>query len=205
MAAFRLCAAVTLSAGLLGSPAASPELSLHPGVVALGERATAVIEGWRGSQLEVELFGATDARGRLLGWRSAHRLGFRWTAELPAPALRGIYPLLLRERAGGLVVRSHQWLLRVFRGEASREPSFAAPREVVRWWVVARAHSTFAVMRGWRLPAFDKRDPKLHRLYVVAYNPQGRPGVANRLGMFITVVRDGYDGRWRLLESTVKP
>jgi hypothetical protein len=62
-----------------------------------------------------------------------------------------------------------------------------------------------AALRRWRRPDFDKRDPRLHRLFVVAYNPPGRPRVADRLGMFVTAVRDGYDGRWRLLEATVQP
>ena len=29
--------------------------------------------------------------------------------------------------------------------------------------------------------------------------------MSHRLGMFVTAVRDGFDGRWRLLEATVVP
>ena len=196
---------MTLSAGLLGSLPDSPRLTLQSPVVALGEHATLVIEGWRGSHLEVALSGATDASGRPLGWRVARRGGTRWTAMLPAPARRGIYPLLLRVRAGGPIVRSQAWLLRVFRRRASGEPTFATPQEVVGWWVIAKRHATLAALRRWPQPDFDKRDPKLHRLFVVAYNLRGRQGVANRLGMFVTAVRDGFDGRWRLLETTIQP
>lgn len=68
-----------------------------------------------------------------------------------------------------------------------------------------KAHGIVAALRRWLRPDFDKRDPRLHHLYVVAYNPLRRPGVANRLGMFVTTVRDGYAGRWRPLEATVQP
>jgi len=33
----------------------------------------------------------------------------------------------------------------------------------------------------------------------------GDPEVGDRLGMFVTAFRDGYSGRWRLLEATVLP
>ena len=75
----------------------------------------------------------------------------------------------------------------------------------MRWWVQTRPQGTVAALERWRRPDFDNRDARLHRLYVVAYNPPGKPGVANRLGVFATVVRNGYDGRWRLLEATVQP
>jgi hypothetical protein len=178
---------------------------LRPKVVALGAPVTVRVDGWDGSRLEVALAGATNRNGRLLGWRAARRVGPTWLAVLPRPALRGIYPLLLRERRGKPVVRSAGWLLRVFRPHAGREPTFPTPTEVVRWWVGARPRGIVAALRRWRRPGFDKRDPRLHRLYVVAYNPPGRRGVGNRLGMFVTAVRDGYTGRWRLLEATVQP
>jgi hypothetical protein len=194
-------------AGLVSPPNASASLhvSLRPSVVAVGGLVTVRVEGWQGSRLEVALDGASDRNGHLLGWRAARRRGSSWTAALPRPALRGIYPLLLRERRGSRVVRSRHWLLRVFRPRASREPSFATPEEVIRWWVHTRTRGTLAALRQWRRPDFDRRDPRLHRLFVVAYNPPRLPGVANRLGMFVTAVRDGYVGRWRLLEATVLP
>jgi hypothetical protein len=40
---------------------------------------------------------------------------------------------------------------------------------------------------------------------VVAYSPVGHPGVHDRLSMFITAVRNGFDTRWRLLEATLQP
>jgi hypothetical protein len=174
-------------------------------VITIGERATAQVERWPAPRLEVELAGAADDDGRLLGWRTAHWAAGRWTVELPRPASLGVYPLLLRESAGRPIVRSPDWLLRIFRAAAAREPTFATPEEVVRWWVRTQPHGTRAVVRRWRLPNFDKRDPRLHRLFVVGYNPAGTTGAADRLGMFVTAVREGYNGRWRLLEATVEP
>ena len=203
-----LLVAAGAAAGLLcpSEACASPHVSLRPTVVTLGGRATVRVDGWHESRLEVALDGASDRNGRLLGWRAARRNGRTWTAELPRPALRGIYPVLLRERPGSRIIRSRRWLLlRVFRPHAIQEPVFATPERVVRWWVHTRPRGTVAALRRWPRPDFDKRDPSLHRLFVVAYNPPGRPGVANRLGMFVTTVRDGYAGRWRLLEATVQP
>ncbi len=54
-------------------------------------------------------------------------------------------------------------------------------------------------------PRFDRRDPRLHQLMVVAYRPAGDKRVSDRLGMFIMSFRNGYGGRWRLLEATVSP
>jgi hypothetical protein len=60
-------------------------------------------------------------------------------------------------------------------------------------------------LKRWPQSSLDKRDPRLHELFVVAFNLRGRPGVANRLGRFVTAVRDGYRGPWRLLEANVQP
>ena len=201
--ALALLGAGTGVGGAVGS--ATPRVSLRPTVVVLGGRAAVVVAGWREPRLEVALAGATDRQGHLLGWRAASRRGGTWRAELPRPALRGIYPVLLRERTGRPVVRSPHWLLRVFRRGAAREPTFASAQAVVRWWVRTSPHGTLAALRAWPQSGLDKRDPKLHRIFVVAYNPPGRLGVANRLGRFVTAVREGYAGRFRLLEATVQP
>jgi hypothetical protein len=183
----------------------TPNVSLQPAVVVLGARASVLVLGWQPAHLEVALAGATDRVGRLLGWRVARREGRAWIVDLPRPALRGIYPVLLRERAGAPVTRSTQWLLRIFRRDAAGEPTFTTPQDVVRWWVRTARHATVAALKQWPRSALDKRDPKLHRLFVVAFNLRGRPGVANRLGRFVTAVRDGYGGPWRLLDANVQP
>jgi hypothetical protein len=40
---------------------------------------------------------------------------------------------------------------------------------------------------------------------VIAYSPDAKTKVRDRLGIFVTAVRDGYHGRWRLLEATAVP
>ena len=76
---------------------------------------------------------------------------------------------------------------------------------MARWWVRSVADARLVALRRWRRPDFDRRDPHLHQLLVVAYLPPGRTRVSDRLGMFITAYRDNADGRWRLLEATVSP
>ena len=60
-------------------------------------------------------------------------------------------------------------------------------------------------LKAWPRPGFDRRDARLHRLFVVAYSLPGHPQIRDRLGMFVTAVRDGFGARWRLLEATVQP
>ena len=66
---------------------------------------------------------------------------------------------------------------------------------------------------GYQRPC-DRRHAQEFRSYIeqpgattipLTFNLRGRPGVANRLGRFVTAVRDGYDGPWRLLEANVQP
>jgi hypothetical protein len=66
-------------------------------------------------------------------------------------------------------------------------------------------HATFIALKRWPRPAFDRRDPRLHQLLVVAYSVAGKPAISDRLGIFITAVREGYHGRWRLLATSVSP
>lgn len=60
-------------------------------------------------------------------------------------------------------------------------------------------------MRRWPQPDFDRRDPRLNALVVVAYHPPEHHEIVDNLGMFITAVRDGFNGRWRFLEAGVQP
>lgn len=196
-----LATLLTASVGVVSAPS----VVVTPHVAILGERATVVVQNWPGHRLQVALLGATNAGDRTIGWSPARRLHGEWVAVLPAPKLRGIYPILLRSGSGARVVSSRRWLLRIFRRSAEGEPSFAQPPNVVRWWVRRFAHGTLRALREWPRPAFDKRDLRLHRLFVVAYSPHGRPSVGDRLGMFVTAVRDGYAGRWRLLEASAQP
>jgi len=40
---------------------------------------------------------------------------------------------------------------------------------------------------------------------VIAYSIAPKTKARDRLGIFVTAVRDGYHGRWRLLEATAAP
>jgi len=77
---------------------------------------------------------------------------------------------------------------------------------VARWWVQnIPGGAKLVALKRWPRPAFDRRDPRLHRLLVLAYSRTGHPAVHDRLGIFVTAGRDGYGGHWRLLEATAVP
>jgi hypothetical protein len=188
------------------APVAAPVVIADPPVVRRGRSASITVRGFAGQSLEVRLTGATTPGGHRLGWKRLLRAGTISRGSLPKPALRGIYPIELRAGAGRPVVRSANWMLRVFAVGTLTRPSFATPEGVARWWVrTVPGHARFVALRRWQRPAFDLRDRRLHQLLVVAYSPPGHPAVSDRLGMFITTVRDGLNGRWRLLEATVRP
>ena len=178
-------------------------VALQPSVVRLEEQAAIAVRGVHADGLEVLLDGATDFTGRQLAWRALRLVGGAWLGTLPMPTLRGVYPIVLRAHARAF--RSERWLLRVFAPGTGSRPSFGDPTDVVRWWVRTVAGGTLVTLKTWPRPGFDRRDLRLHRLFVVAYSPLDQPGVDERLGMFVTAVRDGYGGRWRFLEATVSP
>jgi hypothetical protein len=200
-------AAIAIAAGLTAQSTGAAEgpvtVELRPSVVRLGEQATIAVRGAHAERLEVLLDGATDFGGRQLAWRSLRSVDGVWLGTLPLPALRGVYPVVLR--AGAREIRSGGWLLRVFAPGTGSRPSFGDPADVARWWVRAVARGVPVALKAWPRPGFDRRDVRLHRLFVVAYSPLDQPGLDEQLGMFVTTVRDGYGGRWRFLEATVSP
>jgi hypothetical protein len=60
-------------------------------------------------------------------------------------------------------------------------------------------------LRAGDVASFDHRDPRLNRLFVVAYASRGDHRPDSRLGLFVTTVRDGYQGGWRVLQVTTQP
>jgi len=181
-------------------PAAAPS----PGVVDLREPASITVSGIAGSSLQVRLAGATSVDGAPLPWlRLIHTAG-AWVGLLPRPTLRGVYAIQLRSGPGSPVWRSG--MLRVLQPGTLERPSFSSPEAVARWWLrTAHPGRRLVAMRRWPRPAFDRRDPRLHQLLVLAHAPPGDARVGHRLGMFITAFRNRYGGRWRLLEATVLP
>lgn len=206
----RVAAAVLpLLVGLIGLPTGStsqPQVLLVPNVVALGHASKISVSGIGGHTLQARLAGASAKGGLPLHWTTLHRVHGAWRGTLPAPELRGVYPVELRAAAGSKVLRADGWLLRVFARGTLAMPTFHTPEQVARWWVLTRAgKARLVAMRRWPRPAFDLRDKRLHQLLVLAYSPAGRPAVRDRLGIFITAVRDGYRGEWRFLEATATP
>jgi hypothetical protein len=207
----RFAAAIVplLLLGLPGLPTGSPsqpQVLLVPNVVGLGDKSVIEVAGIHAPTLQVRLVGATVNRGTPLPWTSLHRVHGAWRASLPTPELRGAYPVELRVRPGSRILHADSWLLRVFARGTLARPTFSTPEQVARWWVRTRPEgATLVAMKRWPQPTFDLRDHRLHQLLVLAYSPQGRPGVRDRLGIFITAVRDGFRGNWRLLEATTLP
>jgi len=199
--------AIVVVFALASAAEAAPQVELQPAVAQLRERVTIAVSGIHARSLQVLLAGATKVLGNQpasqLPWLSLHLVDGAWRGTLPAPALPGVYPIVLRTGAGATPVRSGQFF-RVLAPGTGIQPSFANPVDVVRWWVHAQ-HAKLVAVKAWPRPGFDLRDLRLHRLFVVAYSPPGHPQVRDRLGMFVTAVRDGYSGRWRLLEATLEP
>jgi len=200
-----LFAAVSLAGA--GRATATPMLRvrLQPPVVTLGQEATIAATGIHAASVEVRLSGATDAAGRPLPWTPLELAGATWRGSLPAPALRGVYPVELRTTANASPLRPPRVFLRVFDRGTQTRPGFDNPIDVVRWWVRTVPRATLVALKPWPRSALDRRDVRMHRLFVVAYSPPGRPAVGDRLGMFVSAFRDGYGGPWRLLEATVQP
>jgi len=193
------------AAGRSVDVAASPavRVAVNPAIVNLYQRSTIAVSGVHSRSLDVRLRGATDAAGTPLPWRSLTLVGGVWRGSLQTPALRGLYRIQLRTTTGSPI--DSQLFLRVFEPGTRARPAFDNPADAVRWWVRTVPRATLAALKAWPRPAFDRRDLRLHRRFVVAYSPPGRPEISDRLGMFVTVVRDGFHGGWRLLEATVEP
>ena len=183
----------------------SPRVDLQPSVVRFGEHANIAVSGIAVRSLEVRLAGSTYADGEPLPWHSLRLSDGAWRGTLPAPAWRGVYPVELRTRAGAALIKPAGVLLRVFARGTRARPSFGNPLDVVRWWVRTVPHATLVAIKAWPRPAFDGRDGRLHRLFVVAYSPAGHPSADDQLGMFVTAFRDGYGANWRLLDASVLP
>jgi hypothetical protein len=207
-AVFALCVVLSPAAASasIPLPGSAPDIVLRPAVAELGSAATIAVSGIDVPSLQVRLVGATNSAAKPVGWQALTFKHGAWRGTLPPPELRGIYPVELRVRAGSTVLRSAHWLYRVFAPGTLARPAFQAPEDVARWWVrTLPGQAKLVALRRWPRPAFDRRDLALHRLIVLAYTLKGHETVRERLGIFVTAVRDGYSGRWRLLEATALP
>jgi hypothetical protein len=161
--------------------------------------------------VSVRLLGADDPAGLAYKWapypwRRLRLVQGTWRGVLPAPPLRGIYQVQLRVGQRRRVLQSPHWLLRVLVPGTLDRRAFPTPRAVVRDFVGnLPGNQVLIAARPWPAAAFDHRDPRLNRLFVIAYAPRGNESADARRGLFITTVRDGYRGRWRLLEAATTP
>jgi hypothetical protein len=179
-----------------------PSVTVQPAVTVLKQVATVRVVGVSAPTLEVHLRGASVAFGHPTPWTHLHRAGGGWGARLPVPELRGIYPVELRVREGSPVIRSTDWFLRVYAPGTLARPTFPTPEQVAGWWVrTVPPGAKLVALKRWPAPGFDLRDPRLHQLMVIAYTVPN----AGRLGIFITAVRNRFNGPWRLLEATAAP
>jgi hypothetical protein len=190
----------------------------HPPVrVVLGSRAVDLyhsasvrVSGITARSAEVRLVGAIDRSGLAYEWtpypwRALQARHGVWHGLLPAPPLFGIYRLQLR-LDHGRTLSSPRWLVRVFPRGTTARASFRSSADAVRHFVAnLPGDDVLVAPRPWRLARFDRRDPRLNRLFAVAYAPRGDRRPSSRLGLSVSTVRDGYHGRWRVLESTTQP
>jgi hypothetical protein len=183
-----------------------PQVTLKPAVVPLRHTASVTVTGIDAPTLQVHLLGGSRLLGKALPWTTMSRVGGAWHATLPLPEFRGIYPVELRVARGSEVLHSNTWLLRVFSPGTLSRPSFKTPEEVVAYWLREKtSQGRLEALRHWPPPRFDRRVRKLHELMVISYSLPERRAVRDRLGIFVTAVRDGYGGRWRFLEASAFP
>jgi len=183
---------------------------LQPRVVEYGLVRVSV-SGISASGVDVRVEGAVDPDGLAYQWTPYpwSRLSLvrgRWLGVLPAPPLLGIYQLQIQVQQPKRLLQSPDWLLRVLRPGTLNGPAFPTPLAVIRDYVSdLPGNRVLVAARPWPQAAFDHRDPRLNRLFTIAYAPQGDSAPSAQRGLFITTFRDGYRGRWRLLEATTSP
>jgi hypothetical protein len=213
-----LATAFTVGAAALASVASAGHNSSRPVRVVLGSRVVDLyhsdsvrVSGTTAGSVQVRLVGAIDRAGLAYEWtpypwRVLRVDGGSWRGLLPAPPLFGIYRLRLRLDHGRSFLSSPRWLMRVFPRGTMKRPSFPTAVGAVRDFVFhLPGDKVLVALRRWPMATFDHRDPRLNRLFVIAYAPRGNTRPGSRLGLFITTVRDGFQGRWRLLEATIQP
>jgi len=186
------------------------QLSLRPSVIDLYHSVSVSVSGSAIHGAEIRLLGANDRRGlayewKPYPWRRLRLVDGTWRCVLSAPPLLGIYQVQLRLDAGHRLMVSPHWLVRVFAHGISRR-SFPTPDAAVRDFVARLPGGQVVVAsRRWPQARFDHRDPRLHRIFAIAYAHLRDDPPSSRLGLFVTTIRNGFRGRWLVLEATVEP
>lgn len=169
------------------------------------------VSGVAARSAQVRLVGANDRAGLAYEWKPYRWQQLRlrrgsWHGLLPAPPLLGIYRVQLRLDDGPRRLSSRRWLLRVFPHGTNARRSFATAVAALRDFVAhLPGHEVLVASRRWPVASFDHRDRRLNRLFAIAYAPRGDRRSSSRLGLFVSTVRNGYRGRWRVLQATTQP
>lgn len=205
-----LAAALVAAGAVTGLAAAgSGRVMLHASAIDLYHSASVRVSGITARSAQVRPLGANDRSGLAYEWKPypwqvLRAGGGTWHGLLPAPPLFGIYRLQLR--VGTKVFSSPRWLLRVLPHGTMARRAFRTALAAVRGYVAhLHGHQILVAARAWPLADYDHRDARLNRLFVIAYAPRGDSRPGSRLGRFISTVRNGYHGRWRVLEVTTQP
>ena len=191
------------------SPASTqpPLLTAVPAVAVRGQNATVTVTRLDVPSLEVRVVGGTTNLGRPLPWTPLRNDGRGWHGLLPAPELRGFYPLELRVRRGSPVMRSEQWLL----------PG-ARPGHAVTTLVRHAGGRRSLVGANAAAPGAARRDETVAATGIRPARPPPAPAARRRVhpgrapgcpGSAGDVRHSGPrrapSGPWRLLEATVVP
>lgn len=200
--------AVVTAAAAGGSPV---RVMLGARAIDLYHSAPVRVSGITARSAQVRLIGAIDRQALAYEWKPYRWQALRsshgtWRGSLPAPPLFGIYRLQLRVDGGQKVLSSPRWLLRVVPHGTMAWRAFPTALAAVRGYVAHLPGSKILVAsRRWPLADFDHRDAQLNRQFVIAYAPRGDSRSGSRVGRFVSTVRNGYHGRWRVLEATTQP
>jgi hypothetical protein len=183
---------------------------LQPRVIEYGPTRVS-ISGIRATSVQARLRGADDPAGVAYRWtpyrwRPLRLVQRTWRGVLPAPPLRGIYQLQLRVQHSTRLLQSPHWLLRSLPPGRLNRSAFRTPLAVIRDYLNDLPDNPVLVaIRTYSQAAYDHRNPRLHRIFVVAVAPRGDNRPSSQLGAFITTFRNGYHGRWRLRQVTTEP
>ena len=203
-----ICLVVPADVGIAQAPPTHRvRITVTPRIVTPYGWATIEVDGVpEATAVAVKLEGASGVLGTPIPWIALGRQrDGNWLARLPQPVLPGIYPIELRTRPKLAISLAEVAYLRVYWDGTNTRPLFPTPEQVAAWWVRNVAGGTLVAIRPWPRQPIDHRLASLHRLFVVAYSPHSSPAPQERLGVWITAVREGYRGAWRLLEATVTP
>jgi hypothetical protein len=172
-------AAIAPHRALSSIPTQHVAIIVTPRVVPEYDSASITVNGLAGGRsVEVRMLGASGIRGTLLPWIKLHS----------------------SHSAQNEIV-----YLRVYDGGTDFQPLFVAPEEVAAWWATQIAGGSLVAVRRWHRTDFDHRLSSLHRVFVIGYDPSGDPASPDKLGAWITAVKEGYHGKWHLLEASTTP